>query len=902
MSNWRWGREERRDTPADIERELDQEIELHLQLRQEQLIRRGLEPERARSEAIRRFGPSATTRGELRAAAMQRERRMRIRGWLESLRQDAWHALNRIRREPMVSLMLVLTMALGIGANAAMFGIIDQTLLSGPVHVRAPQELRRFYVRVRPPGRREVVTSAMGYVWYTTFRDGTTSFDHVAAYAIMREGTVGRGLDAQRTTLSAVTADMFPLLGVQPLVGRFFSADEDRPPVGENVTVISYAMWQGRFGGDPAVLGRRLELDGDEFTVVGVAPDGFTGPERVPVVAWIPMAVYSRNVTDDWAHSWNAQWLRVIARPKPGVPQERAEQDATMALVRAYPEPSPVIQSAAVELAPLAYDEARREPLEVSVSRWLLGVSTIVLLIVCANVMNMHLARTVRQRREVAVRLAMGIGRWRLVRFLMMHGVVLALMGAVLALAVAQAAGDVIRRALLPGFDWHASVVDARVLGFTALVAILVGVLTSVVPAVRAARIDPARDLRESPDSGGLGGARLRNTLTIAQASLSVLLLFGAGLFARSLDRARSVDLGIDPAGVLEVALRWPVSDAPWSEVREQRAQTYAAALERAASMPGVERAAIAVGRPFRSRFTMRVRASGWDSIPQYPGGGPYISAVTGGFFDVLGLDLIEGRLFTPADRGGSEPVAIVDRRMARDLWPAGNAIGQCLYVDMGDDTTPCSRIVGVVEEAHRSGLREEPALQYYIPLGQERGFGGSSLLIRPRAGATNLAAPLRAAFMAIDPGLLYIEIRTLAASIDPLVRPWRLGAIMFSLFGALALVIATMGLYSVIAYGMARRTREIGVRVALGARTRDVLFLAVRQGVTIAGIGLVLGVLAAIAAGRFVESILFETSAREPSVLVVVVVTMLATAAVASLIPAVKAAAIDPVEALRAE
>jgi predicted permease len=385
----------------------------------------------------------------------------------------------------------------------------------------------------------------------------------------------------------------------------------------------------------------------------------------------------------------------------------------------------------------------------------------------------------------------------------------------------------------------------------------------------------------------------------------------GSGLFARSLSTVRDLDLGLEPDRVLTMRVRWaePASPAGMftdegrAAERSRRVNYYAEALERVRDMPGVTHAAVAIGTPFHSSFTMDLRVSGHDTIPFMAAGGPYVSAVTAGFFETGGLDILEGRSFTTADRAGSEPVAIVNRTMADRLWPGG-ALDQCVYLieDMPD--APCSRIVGVVEDARRFGLRELPAMQYYIPNGQERGMGGELLLIRP-AGPTNdpgFVESLRTALLDLDPGLSFIETATLQEEVDPQVRPWKLGATLFSLFGGLALLIASIGLYSVIAYMVADRTHEVGVRKALGADAVAVLLLIVRQGLQVVLIGLLFGAALALVAGRFIEPALFETSARDPLVFAGVAGVTIACALAASIVPALRAGRVDPVVALKTE
>jgi predicted permease len=494
----------------------------------------------------------------------------------------------------------------------------------------------------------------------------------------------------------------------------------------------------------------------------------------------------------------------------------------------------------------------------------------------------------------------------------MLHGLVLAAGGGALALVIVGVVGPVARSVLLPDVAWTGSVVDLRVLLFTGVVALATGVLTSAVPAVRAGRRDLTNELRSGIREGGGQRSALRATLTLAQITLTFVLLTGAGLFARSLSSVRGLDLGIEPDRVLAVEARW--ADPPEVETgtspdeafqagRQRRISFYSNALERVRAVPGVSSAAVAIGTPFESSFTIDLRASGHDSIPAMEGGGPYVAAVTDGYFETAGLELLEGRTFTMADRGGSEPVAIVNRTMARRLWPDG-ALGECLYMLTDRVDVSCSRIVGVVVDANRFGLTDPPAMQYYIPRGQEVGFGGELLLVRP-AGPTDdpqLADALRAALLEVDPGLSWVGVDRLQERIDPQVRPWRLGATLFTLFGGLALLIAAIGLYSVMAYMVADRTHEMGVRMVLGADRRAVLGLVLRKSAVLVAGGLLIGTVLALTGSRFIQPALFETSATDPAVLAGVAVVTLVAAFLASVVPAWRAVRVDPVIALRTD
>lgn len=881
---------------ATWERDLDEELRLHQELEEMQQQHAGAPADEARLVARRRLGSLTYYREETR--------RMTGFGMVESVAQDLRFVARSLRREPLFATFVVLTLALGIGANAAMFGVVDRLLLRGPEHVREPERVVRLYLTDHPPGMREYTTGTFGYVSYEVLRTGTHSFEGLAVYNA-NDATLGRGVEAQEIKASYVTASFFPLLGVQPVLGRFFDAQEDAATGAQHVAVIGYGLWQMGFGRDPQVLGRTVAIGDEPYTVVGVAPKGFTGPELARVDIWLPMSVLGPRVTDDWTHAWTAQWLNVIGRLRPGVTLEQASQDVTAAHRRAYPGDASAsfTSEARLSVAPLGANEQGREPPETAVSRWLVGVTVVVLLIACANVINLLLARAVRRRREVVVRIALGVGAWRLVRLLLAESVLLAVAGSAAGLAVAYFMASLVRGVLLPDIEWTSAPVDGRVLAMATGAALITGITIGLVPALRAARSDVATGLKSSVREGGGQGSRLRSALTVAQASLSVVLLVGAGLFVRSLWNVRALDLGLEPDRVLAVSIRWPsmgrITD-PDARQRERARQSdfYLRATERIRQLPGVEHAALTIGMPFQSSFGVGLRVPGRDSLPRLPSGGPNISAVTAEYFATLGTRLLRGRVFTPQDQAGSERVAIVSDVMARTIWPGQDPLGECLLIN----DLPCARIVGVVADARRFRLREDPHMHYYVPLGQETAIGGSTLLVRPAGNPEAFAGTARRALLAMDPELGYVEAQSLQQIIDPQIRPWKLGASVFGLAGVLALVVAAIGLYSVLSYLVEQRTQEIGVRIALGARVGNIVRLVLRDSLGMTLLGITIGAALALISGRFLQALLFEASPRDPAVFVTVAASLILVAVIASVLPAWRANRVDPMEALRAE
>lgn len=886
--------------PTRLERDVRVEIEHHVAASTDYLVEQGMSAEAARAEAIRRLGSLEEAHRRLYPYARDREMRMRLRETIEALVQDVRYAIRTLARERGFSGLIVLTLALGIGVNAAMFGILDRLLLRGPDHVVDADRVMRVYYTGGEPGRPPRTFSSNGYAAYAGLRAGTRSVAAFAAYTSVQEMNLGEGLDVEQVNLRSATWTLFPLLGVNPAHGRFFGAVEDTPPNGEPVVVLSHGLWTRRFGADLSVIGRPIVLQGRSYTVIGVAPRGFTGPELNRVDVWIPVSAASAPRTD-WPTTWNAKWLRVIGRLRPGVAVEAAATEATAVYRQAYAGSQAWEREIDLSFRSLRSDANGAEPLEAAVARWVAGVAAIVLLVACANVANLLLARGLGRRREIAVRTALGVTRGRLARLLGAEVLVLTAAGGASALVIAYWSGHFMRSVLLPDVAWEGPPLDLRVLMFTACASLATALFVSLLPIAQAAGIRLSASLRDGAPRAGSVQPRLGYALSIVQAALSVVLLIGAGLFVQSLGRVQSLDLGIEPDRVIAVSLQWPPLAALAPDQRDaertRRREMTNLTLSRLRTLPGVEAASAAIGVPFQSVFGLGIRVPGLEEIPTLPGGGPYVSAVGPDYFQTVGTDLVLGRVFSEGEGAGTERIAIVNESMARALWPGERALDKCLVIA----ERPCSRVVGVVEDARRFQLQEAPAMQFYVPIGQAAAISGITLLVRPSPSTPAGAAVLRHELFALDPTLAYVDVTSLRDRIDPQVRPWRLGAALFVCFGALAFLIAAVGLYSIIAYTTEQRTHEMGVRIALGARRRDMFRLIVGGAVTMTGVGIGAGVLVALAAGPRLEPMLFDTSPRSPAVFVLVTVMLVASALVASAIPARRATRVDPVVTLRA-
>jgi putative ABC transport system permease protein len=878
------------------DREMEEEMRFHLELRAAAHEHDGLSEAEARDLARRRFGNTT---------ALQEHRRMAVGlPSLETLGQDLRDVLRAIRHAPGFSVMVVATLGIAIGANAAMFGIIDRLMLRGPAYVVDADRVVRLYSTERFD-RTQFTSSVVGFVTYDHLRRSARDFEDLAVYT-QTDATAGAGQNASRISLGRASWNFFPLLGVRPVLGRFFTAEEDRPPRGENVIVLDEGYWRRAFGGDRKVIGRTMAIGGVTYTIVGVAPRGFTGAELERRDGWVPISLPYWGPGDDWPTTWTSSWLQIVGRLKPGVSFAQAGIDATDAHRRAFDgPPDNTMRTATLSVAPLRFTRVGKENVVTRVSRWLVAVATIVLLVACANVANLFLARATRRRREVAVRLALGISRGRLIRLLVGESVVLGLLGGIAGLAVAYVGGKFVRGVLLPNVAWTDAPIDVRVLAVTALMAFAVGLVVGLAPALQGTRLELTSALKSGVREGGAGRSRVRAMLTVTQAALSVVLLVGAGLFVMSLWKINALHLGIEPEKLMTVSFDWPSLAALPADVqhreRLRRNLFYQEALRRVRALPGVAHAAVGVGTPFQSSASLdHLRVAGRDSIPRLGGEDPTIRAVSDDYFATAGTRVLRGRVFTAADVAGAERVVVVNETMARLVWPKGDAIGACLLMD----SLPCSRVIGVVEDTRKFALKEDPVMQYYIPLGEERelGFGGPQMFVRPAAAVAGLREQLRSELTRLDPTISFVTVGMLQDLLDPQIRPWRLGATMFGIFGALALLVAAIGLYSVISYLVAQRAHELGVRIALGAQVGNIVSLVMRHGVGMALVGVGIGTVLALNGARWIGPLLFDTSPRNPVIFGVVAVVLLLVALLASVVPAWRASRVDPIEALRAD
>lgn len=880
-----------------MEQELDQELRFHLEREAEKHVRAGCSPEEAMRRAGADFGGVEVTK--------EASRDGRGLSWLETMIQDIRYALRSLRRSPVFTIGIMLTLALGIGANAVMFGIVDQLLFRAPAYMSEPETVHRVYLVWNYRGD-ESAEAAFEYIRYLDIKKFTQSFSDYAAFST-RPLAVGTGPEAREMEVGTLSASVFDLFEAKPVLGRFFVAQEDTIPVGAQVVVLSYGYWQSHYGGRPDVLGQQLQVGTVSYTIIGVAPRDFVSiaDNETPAV-FIPITTYAGTVAGGkkvpgYYQGYNWGWMSVVVRRKPGVTVEQASADLSQAFERSWNiqvERNPGMTPASVAkphaiAGPIQYERGPRASSLSRVARWVWGIAAVVLLIACANVANLMLARTVRRRREIALRLALGVSRARLVGQLLTESLLLATGGGIAALLLAHWGGLVLRGLFLPKYLGEGNLADGRTLLFAFVATLVAGLVTGLAPVLQARRSDLAECLKAGARDSGARQSKTRTGLLLLQSSLSVVLLVGAGLFVRSVQNIRGIRLGYDVDPVLYV----------YPTTRGAKLDDAAKALlmqqlrEVGQRIPGVQSASLGMTVPFWDTWTTDLFVSGIDSVEKL--GDFTLQSVSPEYFATVGTRVLLGRGFTEDDRENSPRVMLVSESMGKRLWPDRSPIGQCIKVDA--DTMPCTTVVGITEDIHQRSVTKDKGYSYYLPVRQ---FHPESavLFIRARGNADDLKETVRRQLQAGMPGDGYVTVSTMKEIIGPQVRSWELGATMFLAFGGLALVLAAIGLYSVIAYDVAQRTRELGIRIALGARVDDVVRLVTRDGMRFALVGVALGGVISFVAGRWIASLLYAVSPRDPMVFGVVAGVLLAVAALASALPAFRATRVDPSVTLRTE
>jgi predicted permease len=813
---------------------------------------------------------------------------------------DFRYALRLLVKSPAFSSIAVLSLALGIGANTAIFSLVNVVLLR-PIPVREPDRLASvFMTDQRNPGN-----LPLSHLNYKDLRDQNDVFTDMAAFTFTQVNW-STGRESEQIPLQVVSGNYFAVLGAQPALGRGFLPEEDVKPT--PVVVLSHGFWERSFGKDPAVIGRTMTLNRTPFTIIGVAPETFAGtllgggPS-----AWVPMAIHDVVQTNfAWYEERRGLFLFAFGRLKPGVPVEQAAANLKgifAQLEAAYPVDNKGRSAGAVPLldARLNPNGQAGAPV-VWISMVLMTVVGIVLLIACANIANLLLARASRRRKEIAVRLALGAERIRLVRQLLTESLVLSSIGALLGLALAYWMLDALLAADLQlplPVDDELSI-DGRVLAFTALLAVLTGLLFGLAPAMQASRPDvvPALKNETVPAGANTRGWRgvftLRQALVVSQVALSLISLIAAGLFLRSLREAQRTETGFETRGVLVMNV-----DLGREGYTPDRGQLFfEQVVDRMSGLPGVRRAAVASNAPLGGGILRSVFPEGADTTTQ-DRILVQVNSVTEGYLETLGVPLLRGRDFMRTDTAGTPLVVIVNETMAQRFWPGEEAIGK-RFKFFGDEQY--TTVIGVAKNSKYNGVAEDPIPFIYQPLRQNYA-PGATVHIRAEASAAGLAPAVRAAVLEVDPTLSVFNIRTLEEQVSQSLAPLRVNVVMLATFGVLALLLASIGLYGVASYAVTQRTREIGVRMALGAPPSSVLRLVLGRGMGLVGAGLAVGVVAAyFGMSQIPADLLLNVSARDPLTYAGTAGLLAAVALLANYLPALRATRIDPLLALRSE
>jgi putative ABC transport system permease protein len=871
------------------------ELEQHLEDRYDELIEDGRDPAAARAAALAELASPDVLRRALGMVERPAPRSPRVLGaparggWLLGLWGDVRDGVRALRTSPGLTVVALLTLAVGIGANVAIFSVVNAVLLR-PLPFADPDRLVGFWGSAPQMG---VPIVAWPDALYVRFRNRGRLLRPVAAYG-QYQYTITNGTgDAERIRGAAVTANFFETLGRWPIRGRAFTSEEEAPRR-EHVAILGYGLWQRRYGGDPRIVGRTIQAAEGPATIVGVMPPGFDFPNRAEV--WIPLETDPTSI-DCWCYS-------AIGRLAPGATPEDGAREMAWLTDGFYRErdrkPAPDPKAKDPEAIVIAQPLARtlvgdvRGPLLIL----LCAVGT-VLLIACANVANLLLARASARTREIALRACLGASPWRIARQLFVESLLLALGGSILGLALAAWSSRLLARLAAERLPHvHGVPLDPSVLLFTVAVTVLTVVLFGVGPAVRGARIDLHDVVRDGwRATRSAAGRRLADAFVVVQFALSVVLLVVAALLLRSLGELLAVDPGFRPEGVLVGRVSMPWLDMP--EARNwARARAFYSQLDaRLAALPGVRRAGLTSIAPFSDGEMGQIFfIKGREPGPDEPKLVASVRAVTPGYFDAVGTGLRRGRMLEAGDREGTPPVVVVDETLARRFWPDGNAVGQRLRLG---DTGPWRTIVGVVGSVKHHDLAGDALRYVYVPHAQHPSLE-MDLVVRTTVDPASLSSVLRREIHALDPSLPLYDVHTLDEAVERSVGTRRLTNRLLAWFSIAAIVLASLGIYGVTALSVGQRVQEFGVRLALGASRPAVLRLVLRQGLTLAIVGVAIGLAGAAWLTQYVSTLLFRVAPLDPVIFAAATLTLVAVALIACYVPARRATRTDPLVALR--
>jgi putative ABC transport system permease protein len=812
---------------------------------------------------------------------------------MESILQDIRYALRILRRSHGFTIVAVLALALGIGATTAIFSVVDAVILK-PLPYRDPGQLVQLWMRFTNIG----IPNDQNWVSAPEFMDlqQNNSFSQIAAiddqsYNINISGA------PERIEAAVVSASFFPLLGVQAQLGRVFLPEEGRAGH-QQVVLLSDGLWRRRFGADRGVLGRKLVMNGQSREIVGVLPPGFQMPRDAEV--WTPLVFAAADLAPD---NRGSHGLRAIARIKPGLTFAQARADMAAVSSRII-EQNPTYPYKDYNFAVILVPLLEQQIGDIKMALWvMMGAVSLVLLIACGNVANLLLARASARQREIAVRQALGVGRWRLTRQLLTESVLLALAGGAAGLALAFGALRLLVAATATSFPRVAEThLDPGVLMFTLLVSLATGILFGLAPAFQAARHDTHDTLKEG-GRGIVGGASqgLRSALVVGELALSLALLAGSGLLIRSFLRLQQVDAGFRADGVLTMRVSLP--EQKYAKPEQTRA-FYRELLDRVRQLPGVDAAGAANGLPLGGTGWSGTTTIDTQAVPEKDRSPETDQRpVTAGYFEAMGIPLVRGRYFDRRDIETAAPVAIVDETLARTYWPGEDAIGKRITQGDRESSAPWRVVVGVVRHVRYRTLESPSRVEFYWPYPQtDFALGSMSLAIHTGADPRMLANAVQKQVSALDPDQPVYRIRTMQELMAESVARRRLSMFLLAIFAGVALLLAAVGIYGVMSYTVAQRAHEMGIRMALGARGKNILWLVLGQSLWLTGAGLLIGLAGSLLLTRLLATLLFDVKASDPFTYLFVALFLAAVAQVASFLPAWRATTIDPVTALRQE
>jgi predicted permease len=826
-------------------------------------------------------------------------------GSMTLLAQDARLTLRSLRRNWRFALAFIVPLALGLGAGATFYSIIDFVLYRPPPKVTAPGQLIGVAIATDQfPDPFKAGNTGVAWLDYEALRRSAPTLQSIAAYQQFRP-SLGVGENARTVRAILATASYFQVLGVHPVIGRFYSAEEDAQTAAQVPCVASYGLWQSEFGGSRDAIGRSLILGRLRCTVVGVAPKDFNGIGFTSVDFWIPLRAGAEASQGD-AALWNtdgSHWLSIIARARPGVPISAVSQEATLAYRSVANRRRDPMLKDAMAAAPLIGNTSSRSSQRLQVARWLVGGAIVLVLLVGANLVNLLVARGLSRVRESAIRIALGGTRGRLFRQSLIECIALSVLAGAASILVVRVVGPIARVALFPGVAWADGPITGRIALLAFVVSIVAGTMIAALTSMQSARLDPAALLAWAGTTRSTGtrrSHRVRMALVAVQAALSVVLLVASAGFIRSFSNAAGSSLGFDLNGIV-------VADVPNlrtidSSIAGQRA-FYETLGDRVKNVPGVEGVSLGYMSPWFFNRNERLAVPGRDSLPPVPNfGTPAFDAVTWDYLKTMRLTMRAGRWIERTDASGSEAVMVISESLAHLYWPGeANVIGRCIII--GESPT-CRQIVGVAQDVRFQGALDSPLIpSFWLPAAQADAFRVTyKLFIRVRGDPDAMVPTIRRIVQGSRANLSAVDVHVMETQLDPLLATWRLGATAFTAIGSVAATIAMLGLFSMMAYLVAERTRDFAIRSALGATASQIAIPVLRQGLVVVGGGAIIGAALSWVASKWLQPLLYHVRLLDGRTVTAVIVALLVVASIAALGPARRAAMIDPINALRSD